>query len=89
MAGGAAAQGIQQTKGSFEDKFRQLDEILPSPNVYRNAAGEPGHQYYPRRITPSRVETYKFKRGFSFARRDIMQDSTTALKTDDEAEVDD
>jgi hypothetical protein len=46
MAGGAAAQGIQQTKGDFEDKFRQLDEVLADPNVYRNAAGEPGHQYW-------------------------------------------
>jgi len=44
--GGASAQGIQQTKGDFEDKFRQLDEVLPSPNVYRNAAGEPGHEYW-------------------------------------------
>ncbi len=43
---GAWAQGVQQTKGDFVDKFRQLDEILPSPNVYRNAAGEPGHQYW-------------------------------------------
>ncbi len=43
---GATAQGIQQTKGDFEDKFRQLDEVLPSPNVYRNAAGEPGHEYW-------------------------------------------
>ena len=43
---GASAQGIQQTKGDFEDKFRQLDEVLPSPNVYRNAAGEPGHEYW-------------------------------------------
>jgi hypothetical protein len=34
---------IKQTKGDFEDKFRQLDEVLPTPNVYRNAAGEPGH----------------------------------------------
>ena len=32
---------IQQTKGDFIDKFRQLDESLPTPNVYRNAAGEP------------------------------------------------
>ena len=31
-----------QSKGDFEDKFRQLDEILPTPNDYRNAAGEPG-----------------------------------------------
>ena len=43
---GAYSQGIQQTKGNFEDKFRQLDEVLPTPNVYRNAAGEPGHQYW-------------------------------------------
>ena len=36
---------IKQTKGDFEDKFRQLEQVLPTPNVYRNAAGEPGHQY--------------------------------------------
>ncbi|MEL6487284.1 MAG: aminopeptidase, partial [Pseudomonadota bacterium] len=42
----ASAQGIQQTKGSFEDKFRQLDEVLADPNVYRNASGAPGHQYW-------------------------------------------
>ena len=42
----AYAQGIQQTKGNFEDKFRQLDEVLPDPNVYRNASGAPGHQYW-------------------------------------------
>lgn len=42
----AAAQGIEQTKGDFEDKFRQLDEVLPDPNVYRNASGAPGHQYW-------------------------------------------
>jgi hypothetical protein len=42
----AQAQGIQQTKGDFEDKFRQLDEVLADPNVYRNASGAPGHQYW-------------------------------------------
>ncbi|MEL7518533.1 MAG: M1 family metallopeptidase, partial [Pseudomonadota bacterium] len=42
----AYAQGIQQTKGNFEDKFRQLDEVLADPNVYRNASGAPGHQYW-------------------------------------------
>lgn len=41
---------IQQTKGDFEDKFRQLDEVLPTPNVYRNAAGEPGHQYWQQKV---------------------------------------
>lgn len=28
------------------DKFAQLDQILPTPNEYRNAAGAPGHNYY-------------------------------------------
>ena len=46
FAGVASAQGIEQTKGTFKDKFRQLDEILPTPNVYRTASGEPGHQYW-------------------------------------------
>ena len=27
-------------------KFRQLSEILPTPNVYRTASGAPGHEYY-------------------------------------------
>jgi hypothetical protein len=46
LAAPAAAQGIEQTKGGFEDKFRQLDEVLPTANVYRNASGAPGHQYW-------------------------------------------
>jgi len=46
-----SAQGaIKQTKGQFEDKFRQLDEVLPTPNVYRNAAGEPGHEYWQQKV---------------------------------------
>ena len=42
----AFSQGIQQTKGTFVDKFRQLDEVLPTPNSYRNAGGQPGHEYW-------------------------------------------
>ncbi len=68
------ANAIKQTKGQFDDKFRQLDETFPTPNVYRNAAGEPGHQYWQqkvdyqikatldekkRRITGSEKITYK------------------------------
>ncbi len=49
LTGPVAAQGIQQTKGSFVDKFRQLDEVLPTPNTYRNAAGQPGHAYWQQR----------------------------------------
>jgi len=68
------SQAVKQTKIPFEDKFRQLDEVLPTPNVYRNAAGEPGHQYWQqqvnydikaildeknRRLTGSETITYK------------------------------
>jgi len=49
LAGSAFSQGIQQTKGSFRDKFRQLDEVLPTPNTYRNASGQPGHEYWQQR----------------------------------------
>lgn len=44
------ASAIKQTKGNFEDKFRQLDETFPTPNAYRNAAGEPGHQYWQQKV---------------------------------------
>jgi Peptidase family M1 domain len=29
-----------------QDKFRQLNELLPTPNNYRTASGAPGHQYW-------------------------------------------
>jgi hypothetical protein len=41
---------IQQTKGGFEDKFRQLDEVLPTANAYRTAGGEPGHAYWQQEV---------------------------------------
>ncbi len=47
---GANASAISQTKGSFVDKFRQLDESLPTPNVYRSAAGEPGENYWQQQV---------------------------------------
>ena len=28
------------------NKFKQLDQELPTPNVYRTASGAPGHEYY-------------------------------------------
>ena len=33
----------------FDDKFRQLQEILPTANSVRNAAGAPGHAYWQQR----------------------------------------
>jgi hypothetical protein len=46
----AHAQGVQQTKGNFEDKFRQLDEVLPDANTYRTAGGAPGHEYWQQKV---------------------------------------
>ena len=33
----------------FDDKFRQLDEVLPSANTYRTASGAPGAAYWQQR----------------------------------------
>ncbi|WP_285163430.1 M1 family metallopeptidase [Shewanella goraebulensis] len=44
------ASPIEQTKGDFEDKFRQLEESHPTPNDYRNAAGEPGKDYWQQQV---------------------------------------
>ena len=41
-----------QTGNTFDqaDKFRQLEEILPTPNDYRTASGSPGHRYWQQRV---------------------------------------
>jgi len=36
----------QENNGYNQNKFKQLHEELPTPNVYRNAAGGPGHEYW-------------------------------------------
>ncbi len=46
----AYGQALQQTKGNFEDKFRQLDEDLPTPNESRLASGAPGPQYWQQKV---------------------------------------
>ena len=46
---GAGAAEVGQER-PFEDKFRQLDEILPTPNAYRNAAGAPGPEYWQQKV---------------------------------------
>src|SRR5829696_1232858 len=38
-----------QSKSEPNDKFRQLEEILPTPNEYRTASGAPGHRYWQQR----------------------------------------
>jgi hypothetical protein len=34
---------------AFDDKFRQLDELLPTPTETRTASGAPGHAYWQQR----------------------------------------
>ncbi len=42
-----AASSQAMAKNSIsDDKFRQLEENLPTPNTYRTASGAPGHQYW-------------------------------------------
>jgi hypothetical protein len=48
----AAAAGsvvFGQSKSRPSDKFRQLEEDLPTPNEYRTASGAPGHRYWQQR----------------------------------------
>ncbi|MBK6315958.1 MAG: aminopeptidase [Blastocatellia bacterium] len=45
----ATAQSPETVRSPREDKFRQLEEILPTPNTYRTASGAPGHQYWQQR----------------------------------------
>ncbi len=45
-AGPAIADANKQTKGNWDDKFRQLEVDLPTPNTYRTASGAPGEAYW-------------------------------------------
>ncbi|QDV27017.1 M1 family aminopeptidase [Aureliella helgolandensis] len=47
--GPAWGQVVRNEKYGQEDKFRQLEESLPTPNTYRNASGEPGPAYWQQR----------------------------------------
>jgi hypothetical protein len=44
-----ASLAFSQSRRSPLDKFRQLEEILPTPNEYRTASGAPGHKYWQQR----------------------------------------
>lgn len=70
LAPGVSADAIKQTKGSFEDKFRQLDETLPTANSYRTAGGEPGNQYWQQKVD------YKIKASLDEAKRQITGTET-------------
>lgn len=47
----ALADPIRQTKGDWQDKFRQLEgEDWPTPTDYRNASGAPGYRYWQQKV---------------------------------------
>lgn len=46
LSGTASADANKQTKGKFDDKFRQLEVDLPTPSPYRTASGAPGESYW-------------------------------------------
>ncbi len=49
FSGAAFAQDAPPKKFDQEDKFRQLEEILPTANAYRTSSGAPGHGYWQQR----------------------------------------
>lgn len=44
-----SAAAFGQSKKNPSDKFKQLEENLPTPNEYRTASGAPGHKYWQQR----------------------------------------
>ncbi|GGX58640.1 aminopeptidase [Litorimonas cladophorae] len=48
---GTNAEGPAGSAGDAVAKFRQLDHLLPSPNIYRSASGAPGPGYWQQRAS--------------------------------------
>ncbi len=46
----AMAQAVTNSKYQQPDVFRQLEEILPTPNDFRTASGAPGHKYWQQKV---------------------------------------
>jgi len=46
LLGTGIAIGVESPS---DDKFRQLEELLPTPTTYRTASGAPGHEYWQQR----------------------------------------
>ncbi len=47
---GLLSANSQANKAPFDDKFRQMEQLLPSPNIYRTASGAPGHKYWQQKV---------------------------------------
>ena len=67
---------------------KNIKEIVLDPH-WETADVDIENNYYPRRLIPSRVESYKSDRREGFSSRDLMQEIKTELKTDDEEDGED
>jgi hypothetical protein len=66
----AAITGSAFAAEPFDDKFRQLDELLPTPTDTRTASGAPGHAYWQQRAD------YRIRAQLDEARRAITGSET-------------
>ena len=46
----ASAHPVLQTKSGHQDKFRQMNEVWPTPTKTRTASGTPGHEYWQQHV---------------------------------------
>ena len=80
-----ALAGIELAQEFIERrKFFVLPVKLLADPLQETADVDIENNYYPRRIIPSRIESFKSQGGGGLISRDIMQDIKTELSSDDE-----
>ena len=71
------------------EKDKELVSVAVDPR-WETADVDLENNYYPRRIIPSRIEAYKSEKSSRRVYKDLMQESKTELKTeDDDSDSDD
>ena len=65
------------------EKGDELTSVIVDPD-WETADSSIDNNSYPRKIIPSRIESFKEKKAEGFPHRDIMKDSKTELKSDDD-----
>ena len=68
------------------EKGTELTSVIIDPD-WETADANIENNHYPRRMIPSRLESYKSKRS-GLSNRDIMKDSKTKLKKDEKKDKD-
>ena len=46
----APAQSVPESRSGWQDKFRPLDEVWPTPSTIRTASGAPGPDYWQQKV---------------------------------------